>query len=120
VTAAWQDDNDPRPGKFRLRAAQGGRKSRQVKSVSKRAISLAGSFIALRKSGAFFRGRYDRAIADFNQAVKIDPSFARAYINRGITLHRNSDFDRAFADVDQAIRTNPNIFDVIRRANLDP
>jgi tetratricopeptide (TPR) repeat protein len=62
------------------------------------------------------KGRYYRAIADFDRASKINPKFAGADINRGIALHRESDF----ADVDRAIRVDPNMSDVIRRTDLRP
>ena len=62
------------------------------------------------------KGRYYRAIADFDRASKINPKFAGADINRGIALHRESDF----ADVDRAIRLDPNMSDVIPRAELRP
>lgn len=44
------------------------------------------------------------AIADFDQAIRLDPNFADAYIDRGIALYRMHDFDRAFADVAEAMR----------------
>ncbi|HWN52647.1 MAG TPA: tetratricopeptide repeat protein, partial [Xanthobacteraceae bacterium] len=66
------------------------------------------------------KGRYDRAIADFTQAIKLDPNFAGAYISRGIILHRQSEFNLAFAAVRPAIRVDPSIFDVARRTNLRP
>jgi tetratricopeptide (TPR) repeat protein len=66
------------------------------------------------------KGRYDRAIADFTQAIKLDPNFAGAYISRGIILHRQSELNLAFAAVHPAIRVDPSIFDVARRTNLRP
>ena len=62
------------------------------------------------------KGRYYRAIADFDRASKINPKFAGADTNRGIALHRESDF----ASVDRAIRVDPNMSDVIRRTDLRP
>src|SRR5258705_7464391 len=66
------------------------------------------------------KGRHERAIADFNQAIKLDPSFAAAYLNRGLILHRNKEFNAAIAAVYPAIRVDPKIFDVNRRANMRP
>jgi curved DNA-binding protein CbpA len=53
---------------------------------------------------AYRNGNLHGAIADFDQAIRLDPNFAGAYINRGIILYRMSEFDRAFADVAQAKR----------------
>jgi tetratricopeptide (TPR) repeat protein len=64
------------------------------------------------------KARHDRAIADFNQAMKLDPNFAPARINRGLILHRNSEFNLAFAKTDQEIRVDPSIVDAIRLTNL--
>jgi tetratricopeptide (TPR) repeat protein len=66
------------------------------------------------------KGRHDRALADFNQAMKLDPNFAVACIKGGVILHRNSEFKLASGIVNQAIRVDPSIFDALRRANLRP
>jgi len=50
---------------------------------------------------------YDRAIADFNQALKLDPNDAIAYNERGLAYYHNKDYDRAIADFNQAIKLNP-------------
>jgi hypothetical protein len=44
------------------------------------------------------------AIADFDLAIRLDPSLEDAYIDRGIVLYRLHQLDRAFADVAQAMR----------------
>ena len=53
--------------------------------------------------------RYERAIADFNQALKISPNLASALVNRGIAWRSKGDLDRAIADFDQAIGIDPNM-----------
>ena len=49
----------------------------------------------------------DRAIADYSEALRIDPDYAAALYNRGIAWRHKGDLDRAIADYDQAIRLNP-------------
>jgi tetratricopeptide (TPR) repeat protein len=44
------------------------------------------------------------AMADFDLAIRLDPSLEEAYIDRGIVLYRLHQLDRAFADVAQAMR----------------
>jgi curved DNA-binding protein CbpA len=39
------------------------------------------------------------ALADFNRAIALNPTFMIAYINRGIVLYRMGKLDRALADV---------------------
>ena len=45
------------------------------------------------------KGDYDRAIADFDQAIQLKPDYADAYYNRGIAYHDKGDYDRAIADL---------------------
>ena len=52
---------------------------------------------------------YDRAVADFDTALKIDPKDAFAYYNRGIAQYGRHDFDRAIADFSQAIKLDGKI-----------
>ena len=61
-----------------------------------------------RRGGAYqAQGDLDHAMADFNESMRVDPTYPSAYNNRGITWYRRGDFDRAIADYDQAIRLDP-------------
>src|SRR5262249_47258223 len=53
---------------------------------------------------AYHNGDIALAIADFNLAIRLDPNFKNAYIDRSIALYRIGKFDRAFADIARAIR----------------
>jgi tetratricopeptide (TPR) repeat protein len=53
------------------------------------------------------RGDMFKTIADFNEAIRLDPKNAVAYGNRGMVYYGNSDLDRAIADFDEAIRLDP-------------
>jgi tetratricopeptide (TPR) repeat protein len=50
---------------------------------------------------------HDRAVADYTQAIEIDPNNAVAFYNRGLTWIRKGDDQRAIADFDEAIRLDP-------------
>jgi tetratricopeptide (TPR) repeat protein len=50
---------------------------------------------------------YDRAIADFTQAIRLDPANAKAYKERGDAYAGKGDLDRAIANYNQAIRLDP-------------
>ena len=50
---------------------------------------------------------HDRAIADYDEAIRLDPNFALAFVNRGWSYERKGQYDRALADYDEAIRADP-------------
>jgi lipoprotein NlpI len=54
------------------------------------------------------KGQLDRAIEDFDQAIRLNPNFAEAYVKRSIAHALKGQSDRAIEDLDQAIRLNPN------------
>lgn len=53
-------------------------------------------------------GDYRKAMADFNDALKIKPDFPQAYANRALVFVRIKKLPRAIADYDRAIRINPD------------
>lgn len=55
------------------------------------------------------KGDNDRAIQDYDQAIRLNPSYADAFSNRGNTYAAKGDNDRAIQDFDQAIRFNPSV-----------
>jgi lipoprotein NlpI len=62
-----------------------------------------------RGTAYFDKGNIDRAIADFNQAVQIEPKYALAYNNRGVAYRSRGDFDKAIADFTEAITLDPAV-----------
>ncbi len=55
------------------------------------------------------KGDLDRALADYDQALKLHANFPEAYVNRGVAYHRKGDYGRAIADFTQALALNPNL-----------
>jgi tetratricopeptide (TPR) repeat protein len=49
------------------------------------------------------KGEYDRALQDYEQAIRLNPGNANAYNNRGIVYRIKGEFGRAIADYDEAI-----------------
>src|SRR6185503_12769589 len=49
------------------------------------------------------KGDDDRAIADYNEAIRLDPKYAQALFNRGNAYYQKGDDDRAIADYNEAI-----------------
>jgi len=54
------------------------------------------------------KGDLDRAIADYEAALKADPGFAEALNGRGMAWRAKGDRRRALADFDAAIRLKPD------------
>src|SRR5262245_53761013 len=54
------------------------------------------------------QGQLDRAIQDYEEAIRLDPTNAIAYYNRGIAYGAKGDWDRAIQDYDQAIKHQPS------------
>jgi lipoprotein NlpI len=50
---------------------------------------------------------YDRAIADYTEAIRLNPQYASAFYYRGNAWRYKDNFERAIADYNEAIRLNP-------------
>jgi tetratricopeptide (TPR) repeat protein len=48
-----------------------------------------------------------RAIADYSEAIRLDPKYAMAYYYRGLAYDYKEEHDRAIADYSEAIRLDP-------------
>ena len=53
-------------------------------------------------------GRHAEALADFDAAIRLDPTDAEAHVNRGLTYFDLGRHVEALADYDAAIRLDPN------------
>jgi tetratricopeptide (TPR) repeat protein len=53
-------------------------------------------------------GDWGRALANLNEAIRLNPNVALTYYDRGVTYTRLGDADRAMADYNEAIRLSPN------------
>ena len=55
------------------------------------------------------KGDHDRAIADYNEAIRLKPDYAAVFNNRGFVYDKMGDHDRAIADYNEAIRLKPDL-----------
>ena len=56
---------------------------------------------------AFFDGNFDRAIAEYSIAIRVDPTRTQSYLKRGQALLEKGDYGRAVADFDRTIAIDP-------------
>jgi tetratricopeptide (TPR) repeat protein len=54
------------------------------------------------------KDQYDRAIEDFDEAIRINPTYALAFKGRGNVYLSDGQYDRAIEDFDHVIGLNPN------------
>jgi tetratricopeptide (TPR) repeat protein len=63
------------------------------------------------------RRRYDKAIADYDKATELNPTYASALNNRGLAYFNNGQKERAIADYDAAIKIEPDAVRLNNRGN---
>jgi Tfp pilus assembly protein PilF len=51
---------------------------------------------------------YDLAMADYNEAIRLDPRNETAYLDRGVVWEIKKEYGKAIADYNEAIRLDPN------------
>jgi Flp pilus assembly protein TadD len=61
---------------------------------------MAASLVSIRRGAA-------ACIADYDEAIRLDPKNPRAFNKRGFVYHDKGDDDRAVADFNEAIQLNP-------------
>src|SRR6266851_8424920 len=76
----------------------------QSKGLSQDRLAIA---FQNRGSAYVAKGDTDRAIQDYDQAIKLDPKYANAFNSRGIAYQAKGDNERAIKTYGQAIRLDP-------------
>jgi tetratricopeptide (TPR) repeat protein len=54
------------------------------------------------------RGELDEALADYTEAIRLDPKNAEAYNNRALVYNKKGELDKAITDFNDAIKIRPN------------
>jgi tetratricopeptide (TPR) repeat protein len=63
------------------------------------------------------KGDYDRALADYAQAIKLNAKLAAVFVNRGVVYDKKGELDHAIQDYDQAIKLKPSVEAYFNRGN---
>jgi tetratricopeptide (TPR) repeat protein len=80
-----------------------------LSQLVERTSVLDQSLVYLYRGSAYLqKDDYERAFADLDQSIKLQPDFAPAYIKRGIAYFFTGELDRALADYTQALRLQPD------------
>lgn len=87
----------------------GGLNSEKAVAACSRIIGSGGGGYGLSKAYgnraiAFFeKGDFDRALADYNKAIELNPLDASAFHNRGLVHHEKRQFESALRDFDRSL-----------------
>jgi tetratricopeptide (TPR) repeat protein len=63
----------------------------------------------------FAKGQYERAIQDYDEAIRLRPNYAKAFNNRGNAYRKLGQNERAIEDYDEAIHLKSTGQDVSGR-----
>ena len=57
----------------------------------------------------FYQGKqYDKAISEYNEAIRLEPNNAAYYFARGVAYIDTKDYDKAISDYNEAVRLEPD------------
>jgi tetratricopeptide (TPR) repeat protein len=54
-----------------------------------------------------FQGKYDEAIEAYDEAIRLDPSYAEIWVNKGLAFRNQGKYDEAIKAYDEAIKLDP-------------
>jgi tetratricopeptide (TPR) repeat protein len=61
-----------------------------------------------RAFGDAIPNEFDKAIADYSEAIRLNPNASRAYVYRGRDWADQNEYGKTIADYDRASRIDPN------------
>jgi len=65
------------------------------------------------------KGDRDKEIAEYTEAIRLQPDFADAYYNRGVAYRGTGATDKAIADYTEAVRLKPDFADAYYNRAVD-
>jgi tetratricopeptide (TPR) repeat protein len=64
--------------------------------------------LVLKGDTLYSQRKYDEALKAFNEAIRLDPNYVRAWSLKGVTLYNQKKYDEAIKAFNEAIRLDPN------------
>jgi tetratricopeptide (TPR) repeat protein len=92
------------------------KKEAEAQELLRQAISMAPSFaIDFLARGAAFRalGQFDKALADYDEALKRNPDFPEVQMNKGVVYWHKGDYSSAIPLFTAAIKADPNFVEAL-------
>jgi tetratricopeptide (TPR) repeat protein len=82
--------------------------TRLISSNTLRGRDLAQAYVWRGANYIRFKGDLDRAIADYDETLRLDPKSVGAYAGRAAVNLRKGNIDRALPDLNEGLRLDPN------------
>ena len=101
-------------GRYEVAVADYGQALRHAKAVGQiyanRALANVGWGLALQEAdaGEAAKEKFAAGLADFDQAIRLDPENVDYYVQRGVAYHALGQLDAALEDFEQALAWDPN------------
>ena len=64
------------------------------------------------------KGDYDKAIAEYTEAIRLDQSYAKAYYYWGLAYRSKRDYEKAITDYTEAVRLDPTDAEVYNKRGI--
>jgi tetratricopeptide (TPR) repeat protein len=64
-----------------------------------------------RAAALVWKGDFDAALRDYDEAIRLDPKVSRPWNNRGSAYYAKKDYEKAIKDFDKAIEIDPKYVD---------
>lgn len=80
-----------------------------TRAIDSHTLAQANQANAYYNRGCEYRTKdeFDLAIADFTEAIRLDPSLSTAYNNRALSHFEKGEYDRALPDYEKALQLDP-------------
>jgi tetratricopeptide (TPR) repeat protein len=85
--------------------------ARYTLAIDSKALDKESLAIAYNNRGNAYddKGQSDKALADYDQAIRLSPAFSEAFYNRAFARHRLGQYEQALQDYDRVLFLEPDL-----------